>query len=384
MKKRILVFGPIGDYGGRELEVGFIAETLAIKYEVDVCSSGTFTTKSQLFKFNKNQKSFSLNNLLCDCFLIIKLLSIISYLKNYRKGEVISNFANNSLAKKYFGYNEKRIRILRKLVTEYDLIFICAQLSSNLMNEIIRISRENNKKVLFRTTGEIKGSNFSFIKDVDCYVHHSMSNANKLADTKFYEIIDQSAFEEYNLLSIPFSESEIKKFLILSRLSTEKGIEQVIGYFLKVSSKSDILYIAGDGVLKKQLEDKYKDYLNIIFIGFVKSSDISNLFQTIDCLIIGSSEESGPLVGIESMCAGKIIISTKVGAMQERLENTLNDYFYNYDDFESFKEVFFKVKSLNISQVRTISLNLKENYRKKYSQNIVRKKYIDLVNKILE
>jgi len=85
LEKRILIFGPIGDFGGRELESGFIASVLSSKFDVAICSSGTISEKSQFFDFNKGLNVFSVNQLLFDKYWIIRILAYLSFLKNKSK-----------------------------------------------------------------------------------------------------------------------------------------------------------------------------------------------------------------------------------------------------------------------------------------------------------
>jgi glycosyltransferase involved in cell wall biosynthesis len=383
LNKKILLFGPIGDFGGRELESGFIASVLSAKYEVAICSSGTISKKSQVFDFNKNLKVFSVKELLFDKYWGIKLLAYFSFFKNRFKG-TISSYSNNTIIKRFFDYDKKVQIVLDELIKDYDLIFICAQLSSGLIGKVIDISEVNGKKTLFRTTGTIASIDYNFIDSVDCFIHHSVGNVNKIETFKKhrFEIIDQCAYNEIDLLKVPFSNSGINNFLVLSRLSPEKGIEEIIDFFLRVCSENDVLFIAGNGVLESGLKIKYEQSRNIKFKGFVNCSNLSDLFGVIDCLIIPSPEESGPLVGIESMCAGKIIISTRVGAMQERMRGTLNDFWFDHNNFESFKTTFFNVKGLNKSEIIKTSVSLKEKYKKEYSIYEIGEKYLTIVHKM--
>ncbi|RYJ50880.1 glycosyltransferase family 1 protein [Flavobacterium petrolei] len=386
MNKNILLFGPIGDFGGRELESGFVASILSTKYNVAICSSGTISKKSQAFAFDKNLKVFSVKQLLFDEYWVLKLLAYISFFKNFFKGE-INSYVNSAIAKRFLSYDKKTRIILENLITDYDAIFVVAQLSSGLVSDAIKIAKRKNKKVLFRTTGTITFSDFDFINSVDYFIHHSINNSSRLEENKNhnhnYTIIDQCAYNEIDLFEIPTSDKKIFKFLILSRLSPEKGVQEIIDFFLRVCSENDILFIAGNGVLERDLKIKFKDLKNIKFLGFVKSSDLSALFEIIDCLIIPSPEESGPLVGIEAMCAGKIIISTKVGAMQERMIGSLNDYWFDNNNFESFRKVFFDVKKLNVMQIKKTSVSLKEKYKMEYSIHEISKKYLNIVDKVL-
>lgn len=381
MKKKILIFGPISDYGGREIECGFIAWFLSSKYDVSICSTGTITKNSQLFYFNKNQKAFSLKDFLFNHSLMLKIVAFLYYFKNDCKGKV-SNYVKNSFAKKFLGYYKKEEIILKELISDCEVVFIIAQLSSGLMSDIIQLAKKSNKKVLFRTTGTITFSDYNFIDFVDCFIHHSYNNASKIKNEKFV-VIDQCANNELDLLNIPLSCKEVCNFLVLSRLSREKGVEEIIKLFLRVCSEKDILFIAGNGPLEAYLKTKYEKSDNIKFLGFLNGSNLFDLFKLIDCLIIPSPEETGPLVGIEAMCAGKIMISTRVGAMKERIHGTSNEYWFDYNNFESFKKVFFEVKGLNDTQIKNISTELREKYRKEYSVDIISNKYLSVVEKFL-
>lgn len=381
---KILIIGPIGDFGGRELECGFIALALSSNYDVDICTTGSLSKKSQIFNFDKKQKVFSLADLVCKQYLILKSLAFFSYFKNKCRGSW-SSYVNNNIAKQYFDYNKKVVLVVEKLVKKYDVIFICAQLSSSLMSDIITLAKINNKRILFRTTGTINDGNFDYIEKVNSFVHHSKVNADNLERFKKhnYTIIDQCGFNEKELLNVFPSQKIIRNFLILGRLSPEKGIEELISFFLEVCSNDDVLYLAGNGPLEDYLRNKYKESGNIKFTGFVEREQLSDLFNRVDCLIICSPEESGPLVGVEAMAAGKVIISTRVGAMSERLSNTLNQFWFDYNDLASFKKTFQNVKLLNEDEINSISKSVREKYLKEYSLDEIKKKYLTIVNESL-
>lgn len=383
-KQKIVIFGPIGDFGGRELESGFIASVLSTKYVVDICSSVLITKNSQVFDFNKKQKVIGIKELLFTHFIILKLVALLSYVKNRFKGNV-NDYVNNAFAKHFLNYDKKVQIVLENLINDYDAVFIMAQLSSYLINDVILIAKKLNKKVFFRTTGTITFSGYDFIDSVDCFIHHSVNNANKIEKIKChnYVIIDQCAYNEEALLKIPFVENNISNFLVLSRLSPEKGLEQIINFFIKIASENDILYFAGNGILEEELLTKCRNLNNIVFLGFVPNLELPVLLKKIECLIIPSSEESGPLVGIECMCAGKVVISTKVGAMPERLLGTFNQFWYKYDDFESFKNVFLEIKSINKINIKKTSEDVRNRYKDYYSINNISIQYLNVVNKSL-
>ena len=385
MRKKILLFGPISNFGGREIETGFIASVFMSKFDVEICTTESISNKSQVYDFNKNIKIHSIKGLMYKKYFIIRALCFMSFFKNLFR-ENISHYANNYLAKRFFNYENKTKIILEEILPKYDVVFICAQLSSALISDVVRIAKKSNKKIIFRTTGTIENIDYDFIESIDCFIHHSQENANRIE--KFikhkYTIIDQCAFNEHELLKLPFSKNDKNNFLVLARLSPEKGVEELINFFLMASSENDFLYIAGSGVLENYLKDKYGESQRLNFLGFVDSTKISDLFANNDYIIIPSFQESGPLVGIEAMAAGKLIISTKVGAMSERLNETLNNFWFDIDDYNSFKILFDKLKVIDSSTKELISKSLKEKYIKSYSIETISMEYINLIDKITE
>lgn len=384
--RKTLIIGPIGDFGGRELEVGFIANALSPKYEVTICSTRNLSSTSQVYNFNSRQKVITLNQLLFNKYISLILLANFSFLKNVKKKLDVVNFTNNKLAKRYLNYNKKRIIVLKNLINQYDLVFICAQLSSSLIPEIITIAKEFNKPILFRTTGTIRNkmaSNPIIFNLVDVFIHHSLNNANNFENFYFKKnnvLIDQCAFNEINFLKEPLKENKIKNFIVLSRLSKEKQIDVVIKAFDTVSEEGDCLCIYGDGEEKENLK-LLRNKSNIVFKGFVHQSDLPAIFNKLDCLIVSSSEEAGPITGLEAMASGLLIISTRVGAMEERLGN--DSFWYNGTQNDLEKK-FKEVKELSINEVHELSKKVRKRYLESYQMKMIEQKYITVVDEIFK
>jgi len=384
LKKKVLIIGPIGDFGGRELEAGFIANSLSENYDVEICSIGNITKNSQVYETFKNGEVYSLKQLIFKKNKLISLVSKLSFIKNKKKEEPYY-YVNNAVAKKILKYDLKVEKILRNLIRNFDLIFIIAQVSSNYLKLIIEESDRLNKKIVFRTTGTIQTiPRSTFFNKVDLFIHHSNLNAERLIGLckHDYQVIDQCSFIEEELLKLPISKGN-SKFLALGMISPVKGFKELIDCFLKFSKKGDELLIVGEGKHKKFLVNKYSGNSQVFFKGYIEQQKLSEIFKNNDCLIISSFEEAGPLVGIEAMAAGKLIISTKVGAMQERLDETLCDFWYDINDESSFEKSYNEVKGLTEETVSKISISLKQKYIKNYSFQELAEKYRKSINKLL-
>ena len=257
---------------------------------------------------------------------------------------------------------------------------------SNYLEEIIGAAYKHKIPVVFRTTGTINNDivalNYSWLSKVSLFIHHSKKNAVQLAKicNINFTVIDQCAYAESDLLKIKVKGS-ISRFFTLSRLSAEKQVHNVINAFNKVCAESDFLYIFGDGLERKKLESLAKGNSRIEFKGQIACNEVINAFKENDCFIISSSEEAGPLTGIEAMASGKILISTRVGAMNERLPA----YKFWYDGSEKGLEEQLKlVKTLNNTEAIELSRQLRARYRDKYSIKQVSEDYMNSIAMFLK
>jgi glycosyltransferase involved in cell wall biosynthesis len=382
LKQKILITGPFLDFGGRELEVGFISNTLSSKYNIEICSTVTFSSKSQVLDFDKNLKTFSLKGKICKEFRIIKSLAFISYLKNKCKGS-ISDYANNEWAKKYFKYENKAVKTLNGLVPKYDLIIFIGQISSVYTKEIIEISNKNKVKIIFRTTGKILDfQQYDYLNKVDLFIHHSKKNASNLRIRNHnYKIIDQCAFNEKELLKIPIVKSKIKTFLTIARLEKEKNIDVVIKAFLKNSDNRKLIII-GDGSEYFNLRKLAGDNTNITFTGFIPNHKISEFFRQAECIIISHYDfETGPLTGVEAMASARLILSAKTGAMQERFSGINISCFNNSLDDLSVE--MMKINNLDMNEIEKLSIEIRQRYTLHYSMKEIGSEYLKVVDEII-
>lgn len=382
-KKKIIIAGPIGDFGGRDVEVNIIARALETDYEVTILSTAYMTDSSFALRNLQHTTWDSIPKILSDENKFIKSLCHIS--KIFNRGNIESyGYVINSLSKKIFDLDQLYLERIQKEILQSDLVILCVQFTTKFLPEIIAFCNQKKIPCLVRTTGTIRHieeKDFDFLKKASLFVHHSEANAENLNNQiKLpYKVIDQCALTEKELLLFDTDKNESLRFGYLGRLSEEKGILPVADFF----AKTDLPFvIAGDGPQKEQLLKIIKDQSNCSFIGLLKNENIGVFFDQIDVLIIPSYEESGPLVGLEAMAAGKIIISTKVGAMQERL-NTLKSFWFNIEDLTTLQIVIDEVKKIQNIELCNLSELARERYIKQYSLNAIAVHYNETVKQFL-
>lgn len=137
--------------------------------------------------------------------------------------------------------------------------------------------------------------------------------------------------------------------LFVGRLSIQKGPDLLLEAIPSVLSyRGDAKFIfAGDGYMKKQLEDR-ANQLGVShacrFLGSMKpDGDLINLFKSTDCVVVPSRNEPFGIVVLEGWAAGKPVVATVNGGPREFVTHNKNGYLI-YDNPESIawgiKEVF--------------------------------------------
>ncbi len=228
------------------------------------------------------------------------------------------------------------------------------------------------KEVSIRFTGTI--TNFSkLLSDGNSlhdkprsYIFHHKDLLKGFEPKINHKFIDQTAIQEKKLVEIPIS-SECKTFAMIGLFMEVKNIESVIEAFSDFKDFNLLLF--GTGVLGQTYRKLIKKYelSNVDIRGYFPSEKMHYMFEEFDCLIINSTQETGPMTGVEAMAAGKCIISTVVGAMQGRIGND----FWIVDTNNSLKQVLANLRNSSAEQISKERNRLRNRYLNDYSNKAI-------------
>lgn len=380
--KKILIIGPFGNKGGRDFEAQLIASSLEKSFEIDMLSTGYISQSYERLEILKKTKIKSLNKLLFKRHLIYRIIAYMGYLKNGFK-KPPEAYINSKITKKYLNFERNRINELENQIKKNDFVFLVVQLASNLVEETIVLCAKYKIPCVIRTTGTINNFDDSLratFENVTCFIHHSKRNAkNLLKNFKHnYKIIDQCAIGEDKLLKLPIDIKNPLRFGFLGRISPEKQVVELAGFFNSINIP---LLIAGEGPLVEKINNFSNTGENINYIGFVDRDNLDDFLKKIDVLIVSSKEEAGPLVALEAMAAGKILITTNVGAMQERIDGYTLPFLET--DFKNLQQILDYLNNCEIQQLNEMALFLRSKYSDFYSIIKIKDSYFNLVNNIL-
>ena len=208
------------------------------------------------------------------------------------------------------------------------------------------------------------------------FVIHNGIPINELINPEEEQI--QKEKKNYNI------NPDAKVIGTVARLREEKGVKFIIKSMPKILDvfPNIILYIAGDGPLRQELENLSKDIgvgNKVIFTGFQR--DIAKVLSVIDIFVASSLTEGFGLVVVEAMAMAKPIVATKVGGILEILKDGETGLFIPPKDPESLAEKIIYLLQ-NEEKARYLGEKAKEESKRYDINNYVEKlgkSYLELM-----
>lgn len=214
---------------------------------------------------------------------------------------------------------------------------------------------------------KIELDNKRFFNSSRSYIFHDKALLKGYKPALKTYFIDQTVIKEKKLLSLPIKTS-VRVFGMVGLFMTVKQINHVIKVFKFFPEFELLLY--GEGELKSEYENLIKELKisNVKLQGYFAAEEIENVYSEFDCLIINSSDETGPMTGVEAMAAGKLILSRPVGAMETRLNNS--ELVFNTES--ELIDLLKKINAWTSERVKSEKVALRNRYLDKYSNVSIR------------
>ncbi len=156
-------------------------------------------------------------------------------------------------------------------------------------------------------------------EEIDKVVRELLPGAETIA---IVNGVDTSFFKP----SAPYLERKPGVFDILCprRLVEKNGVEFLIRALNLLKGKLDFhAYIAGDGPLRKHLEDMVREFgigERVTFLGSVENYKMPGIYSSSDLVVIPSLVEATSIAALEAMSCGKVVAASNVGGLPEIID----------------------------------------------------------------
>lgn len=164
-----------------------------------------------------------------------------------------------------------------------------------------------------------------------------------------------NSIEEKDIVKIHKIKNKLLNCVYIGRLTKDKGFLdylKLIDEFNKDKESSPIFRIAGGGPLSR----KIPNYEKVIYYGEVDQSNIYNIYDSSDILILPSYSETFGLVILEAMARGLVVICSGLPAIREFFKDKINGFIFNPGDIKKIKELIINLKK-NPRLIKSISKN---------------------------
>ena len=140
ISKKCLIISPINQWGGVNLDVGFIAQALMLEnQDVFILSVGTYFDDCSLFDFVDSSKYDSVDRILYQNNKLIK--TTLQFLGVIKPMSIpLHQRLNNTFTKRFVDIHKKRLTVLEEYIANYDKIIICSQLTGKWNEQIVKIA----------------------------------------------------------------------------------------------------------------------------------------------------------------------------------------------------------------------------------------------------
>lgn len=373
MKKITILALHLG-YGGIENAVATLANTLVTKYEVEILSVYRLYNEP-VYKLDENVK--------------VSYISSIKpnkkEMKYYLKKKNFNMFfkgIGQSIKTGFVKYVKTPIA-LRKLNTD---VVISTRTVHNYLSALF-VSKDIKKIAWEHNHHNNKKSYINSLVKSCKNIDNLVLVSNEL--TEFYKshLGNKVVYIPNCLDNMPnkLSKLDSKNLVAVGRLSKEKGFDDLLKLFKKISVKYPDwkLSIVGDGMEKDNLLDLAKELKlgdKVIFHGYQNKDYINNLFLASSIYLMTSRTESFGLVLIEAMSYGLPCISyTSAQGANEIIDDSENGYLIEDRNEE---EMISKIELLiNDDKLRNKLGKNARSKSKNYSNEAVLEKWQKLINK---
>ncbi|MCA0985212.1 glycosyltransferase family 4 protein [Halobacillus yeomjeoni] len=157
----------------------------------------------------------------------------------------------------------------------------------------------------------------------------------------------------------PLPPEQGKVVLFVGKVGENKGILDIIEMAKILKNHSDVKFLVmGNGPLDHHLEMEIRKHdLNIEQLGTLHGTKKAEQFNRANMFILPSYFEALGLSNLEGMAAGHVVLSTRVGAVPDIIQDSKEGYLFKPGDVDAFVK---KILELEPETMHRISEHNKE------------------------
>ncbi len=173
---------------------------------------------------------------------------------------------------------------------------------------------------------------------------------------------------------LKIQEKKENMFLFVGRISTEKGIQDLIECWIQNKIKAKLV-IAGDGPLRSKLEEKSKANPSVQWLGQISREEILQKLSVAKAMLFPTKcYEGQPLIILEALSVGCPVITSKIGNPQNMIDDGGSGLHFKTGDI---KDMYQKISHIYYKTENRKEMSKKA--RERYLQNYTPEKNLEMM-----
>lgn len=124
------------------------------------------------------------------------------------------------------------------------------------------------------------------------------------------------------LFKQPFVKNDTKIFICTNSFIQRKHNDEIVKAFIQAKIENSVLVFLGDGPLLERLNESFKEFSNILFLG--KQKNVVAYLQNADYFVSASDSEGLPNAVLEALACGCPVILSDISQHREVLNEISN------------------------------------------------------------
>ncbi|MBY7736806.1 glycosyltransferase family 4 protein [Paenibacillus polymyxa] len=171
--------------------------------------------------------------------------------------------------------------------------------------------------------------------------------------------------------------------LFVGRISAEKGVRNLLQAWSQLEDRGGLrLVIIGDGPQKAELAAAYSQE-DIQFLGKQDGDTVLDCMSRAMYVMVPSIWYEGfPMTIVESYSVGTPVLCSRIGALEEVVEDGVTGFHFQHDDLENIKTVIRRAVAYeNYAAMRQ---KVAENYAAHYTEEVNVKQLLTIYSEAME
>ncbi|MEK5547791.1 glycosyltransferase family 4 protein [Paenibacillus sp. FSL L8-0689] len=178
-------------------------------------------------------------------------------------------------------------------------------------------------------------------------------------------------------------DSNDRYLLFVGRISAEKGVRNLLQAWSQLEDRGGLrLVIIGDGPEKAELAAAYPQE-DVRFLGKQDGDTVLDCMSRAMYVMVPSIWYEGfPMTIVESFSVGTPVLCSRLGALEEVVEDGVTGFHFQHDDLENIKTVIHRAVAYeNYAAMRR---KVSKNYAARYTEEVNAKQLMAIYSEAME